>query len=229
MNKVTFKSKKEATKFLKEKGIDASNWTEEKWQSINKSQAEIHTQLLAEAMWDAMNESIPKELNKGGWHIPFGDKMDTPFFKTEKYEDTTLTWTPLPKVDPGAEKGIEGQKIKVATARCARLSYMTHDGEINHEKDITLHDRLLKDEHMSPFEHCARAMDKNEYQTFIKGYPIIGNDTLANSVDESGNLFMNWIPTGKNEPTIHMGIQEGWCNNFRGWISYRYLVENNII
>lgn len=24
-------------------------------------------------------------------------------------------------------------------------------------------------------------------------------------------------------------IQEGWCNNFRGWISYRYLVENNII
>jgi hypothetical protein len=62
MNKVTFKSRKEATKFLKEKGIDASNWTEEKWLSINKSQAEIHIQAIAEAMWDAMNESTPKQL-----------------------------------------------------------------------------------------------------------------------------------------------------------------------
>ena len=71
MSKVIFKSRKEATEFLKEKGIDTSNWTEEKWQSINKSQAEIHIQALAEAMWDAMNESTPKELKEGEYHIPF--------------------------------------------------------------------------------------------------------------------------------------------------------------
>ena len=59
MSKVIFKSRKEASEFLKEKGIDTSNWTEEKWQSINKSQAEIHIQALAESMWDAMNESTP--------------------------------------------------------------------------------------------------------------------------------------------------------------------------
>ena len=71
MNKITFKSRKEASEFLKEKGIDTSNWSEEKWQSINHSQAEIHIQALAEAMYDAMNESVPKELKANEFHLPF--------------------------------------------------------------------------------------------------------------------------------------------------------------
>lgn len=71
MNKIQFKTRKEVSTFLKEKNIDTTNWTEEKWQSINKSQAEIHMQALAEAMWDAMNESIPNQLEAGEYHVPF--------------------------------------------------------------------------------------------------------------------------------------------------------------
>lgn len=71
MNKLTFKSRKEATQFLKEKGIDTSNWTEEKWQSINQSQADIHIQAIAELMWDEINLSIPKTLKSGEYHLPF--------------------------------------------------------------------------------------------------------------------------------------------------------------
>ena len=37
----------------------------------NVSQAEIHIQALAEAMWDAMNESKSKKLKEGEYHIPF--------------------------------------------------------------------------------------------------------------------------------------------------------------
>lgn len=70
MNKIQFKTRKEVSAFLKERNIDTTNWTEEKWQSINNSQAEIHIQALAEAMWDAMNESIPKKLQSGEWHMP---------------------------------------------------------------------------------------------------------------------------------------------------------------
>ena len=40
------------------------------WYLINQSQAEIHIQALAEAMWDAMNESTPKKLQAGEWHMP---------------------------------------------------------------------------------------------------------------------------------------------------------------
>lgn len=86
--------------------------------------------------------------------------------------------------------------IKIATARCARLSYMTFDGEIDYEKDIKLHDALLEAHHMSPFEHCARAMDENEYTASkLSGYSRKSKDNY------------------------------GWCNNFKGFIQYRYLIE----
>ena len=71
MNKIQFKTRKEVSAFLKEKNIDTTDWSEEKWQSINRSQAEIHIQALAEAMWDAYNESKPKQLQAGEYHIPF--------------------------------------------------------------------------------------------------------------------------------------------------------------
>ena len=41
----------------------------------SKSGAEIHIQALAEAMYDAVNESTPKELKSGEWHIPDFSKL----------------------------------------------------------------------------------------------------------------------------------------------------------
>ena len=90
--------------------------------------------------------------------------------------------------------------VKISVARAARLSYMTFDGEIDYEKDLKLHDTLLESQHMSPFEHCARAMSDYEYSKYTHTYPIDNDGTF----DE----------------------EEGWCNNFRGFIQYRYLIEN---
>ena len=56
---------------------------------------------------------------------------------------------------------IENAKIEIATAMCARVSYTVvgeEDKEPNYANDIKLHDRLLEAGHMSPFEHCGRAM-----------------------------------------------------------------------
>lgn len=93
--------------------------------------AQPEFQELAYKMLDAYNNSTPILRKDGEWHIPFGDKMPN---------------------------GIEfSQKLKIATARCARTSYLTFDGEINTTKDYELHDSLLASGHMSPFEHCAYA------------------------------------------------------------------------
>lgn len=148
-----FKSRKEVSKFLKERGIDTSNWTEEKWLSINKSQAEIHIQAVAEAMWDALNESTPKQLEAGEWHIPFGDDIEP--INVAKIDSSLLDINnPI------------NTAIKIATARCARVSYTVvgEEGkEPNYENDIKLHDRLAESGHWSPAEHCAKAMDKEEH------------------------------------------------------------------
>ena len=155
-----FSSRKEVTEFLKEKDIDTSNWSEVKWLSLNKGQAEIHMQALAEAMWDAYNESTPKELKEGEWHIPFGDKMqDRDIMQYIKGKFSSRT---------EVEEAVQKFKLKVSTARCARLSYVTFDGEIDYEKDIALHDRLLEDNHFSCFEHCAKAMSEKEYDSYVR-------------------------------------------------------------
>ena len=168
----------------------------------NTSQAEIHIQALAEAMWDVYNESTPKELKAGEWHIPFGDNilnlLPEHIWKHAVNDDGKIIDTPLINAH-----------VKISTARCARLSYMTFDGEIDYEKDINLHNHLLKSHHMSPFEHCARAMTDEEYYSFVKGKEII-------------EYF-------EEEPNIYTFEDSscGWCNNFRGFIQYRYLIENN--
>lgn len=92
--------------------------------------------------------------------------------------------------------------LKICTARAARLSYMTFDNKIDYEKDIQLHDRLLADGHMSCFEHCARAMNSDEYFAFYKGFCDAGTTEEEDAANQ------------------------GWCNNFKGFIPYRYLIEN---
>ena len=154
------------------------------WWSISKSGAEIHIQALAEAMWDAQNESKPKLLSDGEWHIPFGDKFD--HSELRKLEEALNT------------KDRTKLAISIATARCARLSYMTFDGEIDYEKDIQLHDQLLESGHASPFEHCCRVLNEEEYNT-------LGKMTLH---PEKGYIF-----------------EKGWVDNIQGFISYRRILN----
>ena len=170
------------------------------WWSISKSGAEIHIQALAEAMWDAQNESKPSLLGDGEWHIPFGDKFSTSELRKLEESLNTRDRTRL--------------AISIATARCARLSYMTFDGEINYEKDIALHDQLLASGHYSPFEHCARAMSNEEYVSFIKGEI----DTIETDNTNPGD-FVAYNKVWNSDK------EAGWCNNFKGFIQYRYLLE----
>lgn len=131
------------------------------WLMVDTQGAEIHMRLLAESMWDALNESKPQLLNVGEWHIPFGDNMDKPFFRKEEDEGTVVEWIPDPQFDGEWVNGWKSeQKRMVAVARCARLSYNTHDGEMDYQKDIAMYEKLRKDGHWSPFEHIAFALDQ---------------------------------------------------------------------
>ncbi len=50
---------------------------------------------------------------------------------------------------------------KICVGRCARVSYLTHDGIRDPQADIDLANRLLTSGHMSPFEHSAMGLDSN--------------------------------------------------------------------
>ena len=82
-----FKSRKDA--IARTEG-ECDGWTEEDWRECNISQAEIHIQALAEAMWDAMNESTPKLLKIGEWHIPFDEDPQVATAKCARVSYTTV-------------------------------------------------------------------------------------------------------------------------------------------
>jgi len=142
----------------------------------NSGQAEIHMMALAEAMWDAYNESTPKELQDGEWHIPFENQILLKLNETIDQKEFIDQW----KV----------YLVKIATAMCARVSYTVvgeEDREPDFEKDIKLHDHLATSGHWSPFEHCARVMDERNWDDILD--------------DQSGNFrgFIQYRKTFHNE------------------------------
>lgn len=168
------------------------------WLKINKGQSEIHMIALAEAMYDALNESAPKLLKAGEYHIPFEDKIKEQI-KTQLYKVNT-------HLSPNGNYIInysENDLLKISTVMCARTSYTTvgeDNKEFNYENDIKLYDKLLASGHLSPFEHCAKCMSDEEYIKFYKGI-------ISYSKETTNKEF-------------------GWCANFKGFIQYRYLIEN---
>ena len=89
---------------------------------------------LAHMMQFVMSDSIPEKLETGQWHIPFLSA-----------EDFSLS---------------HAQQLAVSVARCARVSYLTHDGKRDIDADLKLHDKLMDSGHWSPFEHVAQATEK---------------------------------------------------------------------
>ena len=177
----------------------------------NEGQGEIHIMDLAEKTWDAMNESTPDVLEDGEWHIPFMDDNST---------QAIMNITPKPSMGHPEEDSTHAEDywygevmanmLKVATARCARISYETlgDNPKIDYEADIKLHDTLLKSGHFSPFEHCGCAMTYEEYDTHISG--------IINDRREAKDL------TREESKRIC-----GWSKNFRGFIQYREIIEQN--
>lgn len=189
--KQTHKSKIE---YCKANNSDTSEYVKEYWQAVNKGQAEIHMMDLAEKIYDAVKESIPKQLAAGMWHIPYMSKIDSSKLKSTRGKDITI------------------EMVKISTAMAARESYTVVGNEknIDYQKQIDLHDRLIEQDppHSSPLEHCNRAMTPYEYETFIKGEGVAYEG-------ENGIEF--------SESSTH-----GWCNNIKGFIPYRYMIDNNL-
>jgi hypothetical protein len=219
----TFRSIKDIQKALSIKataiqdmGLDVEAAEIEEWSvlqrlSINKGQAEIHMMALAEAMWDAMNKNTPKKLKAGEWHIPFEDKISTDNMLNELHKVGKLPITSV--YSEIMDKEVAIAKVKISTAMAARTSYTVvgDEKEVTYETLLGIHDKMAvaKPFHASPFEHCAPAMSDKEYRLFVKG----------NLIDYSDPVYPYNLSPDSNT--------EGWCRNYRGFIQYRHILEEN--
>ena len=116
-------------------------------------EAEIHIAELSFKMLEAYNNSQPKKLKPGEWHVPFGGK-----FRMDEIKN----------IAQNKKMTIDDVMIGIATARCARVSYLNFAGKDDYEKDLALFTRLSTAGHWSPFEHCAKAMSQQEYDKMVR-------------------------------------------------------------
>lgn len=96
---------------------------------------------LARAMRKAIEGSKPRRVGRGEWHLPYIDSDDLA-------EAHRLNLTP--------HDALELFK-QISAARCARVSYLTHDGKRDWSADLSLFSRLATayPPHWSPLEHVA--------------------------------------------------------------------------
>lgn len=109
---------------------------------------------LALRILEAHAAATPKKLAEGDWHIPF-DETGRPLLLEER--------------------------LKIATARIARTSYLNFYGKNDIDADIKMTDKLYTDRHFSPFGHCCRAENDKDFHAHLRGFSphrkVLGGDT----------------------------------------------------
>lgn len=109
--------------------------------------ADPKIQKVAAHMEKALQTSAPTPVGVGSWHTPFLN------------EEERLA----------LEQGDETM-VMVSAARSARVSFLTHFGTRDLEKDLFLSGMLSSDGHMSPFEHVATPLENNEFLGNFRGW-----------------------------------------------------------
>jgi hypothetical protein len=99
--------------------------------------AQPEFRILATHMLERYLDHVPTRRAEGEWHMPFSDDIK---------ELRQLDFDP----------------IMVIAGRCARLSYLTHDGVRDPKLDFDLAERLVASGHWSPFEHLALPMARRD-------------------------------------------------------------------
>ena len=94
--------------------------------------AQPEIRVVAEAMQDALNASTPTTVKHNKWHTPYIQPDEQPMLSIQS-------------------------RIKISAARCARVSYLTHDKRRDFDADLDLYKKLVSAQppHASPLEHIA--------------------------------------------------------------------------
>jgi thymidylate synthase ThyX len=165
----------------------------------DNAQAHPEIQKIAHMMRELYESSEPRKKDYGVWHLPLIDE--------ETDADVCRTMRAGRSLD-------ECRQVlaKISVARCARVSYLTHDGKRDLQADLDLHDKLLTSGHLSPFEHVARP-----HAPF--------SDIKEWMQDRRRARIDAFLPAG-DAATHHEDVQASWFGNLRGWVSARKLIPN---
>lgn len=175
--------------------VTATDW-DGFWAQRCSELAQPEIRVAAEAMKVAFDahEKWAEPLQIGEWHTPLIQPDEDDQFWDEQFHADNWREFRLICEKVGVGPSPVTLRKAVSAARCARVSYLTHDGKRSLDADITLFNRLVSADpgHWSPFEHVATPCDV-----------WIGEDGYAPGHDHLGNLrgwgqFRHQISEGAN-------------------------------
>jgi thymidylate synthase ThyX len=146
--------------------------------------------LAAIAMRDALEGSEPRRVDalavgSAALHLPFVGPDDA---------------APLAEAF-GADAADPLLLAAISSARCARVSYLTHDGRRSVREDVALAVRLVTAGHMSPFEHAARPASVEDVAEALADVAGVAVDTArVNPAAWAFGNFRGWVQLRKNIP-----------------------------
>lgn len=132
--------------------VTATDWEgffEQRISPLAQAEIRVPAELTAEAMY----ASEPVFLGANEWHLPYvGD------------DDLSIVEAIAQIANTGGHtiEDLQPMLARISAARCARVSYLTHDGKRSIDADLELYDRLVSaaPAHWSPLEHVARPVDR---------------------------------------------------------------------
>lgn len=125
--------------------ITATRWNNMLFQRYHIA-AQPEFQVVARLIHTLRAESTPVSLAEGQWHLPYVRPEDVAQFG-----------------DPPEDRDPRHPLLAVCAGRCARLSYLNHQGERDPRADVELFARLIHEDspsepgHWSPLEHALMA------------------------------------------------------------------------
>lgn len=159
---------------------------------------EYNFQDLSIKLRKAIMSSSPKVLEAGEWHLPFitdEDRLNAPQSYADVWNNTSL--------------------INLSSARCAMTSYSTNKGR-SLEQELDLANRLIKENHWSPFEHQAQALSE-DYRDYTTDAPKLNMELpkglearITNSVSNPGMFDVDF-----------------YSRNLKGYIQARALLDGD--
>jgi thymidylate synthase ThyX len=142
--------------------------------------AQPEIRVAAEKMEAAYRESKPFYCDYGQWHLPYLSVEEQLELENSHPYGITLA-------------------MKISAARCARVSYLTHDGVRDFSKDLELFERLVTADPppWSPLEHVATPLE-------------VGLSSAGNFVEfrKSGTFDNFYRPYGWAQLRHNLGVLE---------------------
>tara|TARA_Y100001973_G_scaffold43539_1_gene64816 strand:+ start:2625 stop:3554 length:930 start_codon:yes stop_codon:yes gene_type:complete len=174
--------------------VTATEWDNFFWLRKHPD-AQPEIRVLAEKMWEILQESEPNKLYPGWWHVPYFSGEILPGMWADGMESMSLQ-----------------DALAISSSCCAQVSYRKLDDSL--EKAQMIYNRLVESTpvHASPFEHQATPMEIDRWPGYCDADVWLCHEEEGVTHADRDGFY--WSGNFKSWIQYRQLIPNNVCNNY---------------